>query len=291
MTPFELLRPTSIAEAASLLDPDDPQVRAFAGGTALMLMMKAGFLTPTGLISLLNIEKRYASFGFGPDGALRIGAMTRLRALELSAELRSSFPVVVDALRVLANVRVRNVATVGGAVAHGDPHMDLPPVLIALGAHVSTVSPEGSRDIAVEDLLVGYYETALASTELIAEISVPGQGGRRSAYVKCTTRSADDWPALGVAVSFASAAGKIAAPRIVVSAATDRAVRLRQAEAVLDAAEPTSRAFKEAAETAADEADVFSDVRGSAPYKRQLIRVHVERALQKAVAGSDGGRS
>ncbi len=104
-------------------------------------------------------------------------------------------------MRRLSNVRVRNVATVGGNLAHGDPHMDLPPVLIALGARVSVAGPDGERTIAVEDLFAGYYETVLAKNELIAELRVPAQGKTRAAYLKVTTGSADDWPALGVAVA------------------------------------------------------------------------------------------
>src|SRR5690606_16495632 len=101
----------------------------------------------------------------------------------------------------LSNIRVRNVATVGGALAHGDPHMDLPPVLIALGASVTVAGPKGERSLAVEDLFAGYYETLLRRDELITEAVVPPTAGKRAAYMKVTTRAAHDWPALGVAVS------------------------------------------------------------------------------------------
>src|SRR6266480_2802493 len=124
MIPFELVEPASLGEAISLLDRDDATVRPIAGGTALMLMMKAGVFRPTRLVSLhkLGLEKIEA------NGALRIGAMTTLGALERSAAVKKDWPVLTRMLRTLSNVRVRNVATAGGALAHADPHMDFPPV-------------------------------------------------------------------------------------------------------------------------------------------------------------------
>src|SRR5260221_10679933 len=188
MIPFELAEPKSLAEAIKLLDPDDAMVRPFAGGTALMLMMKAGVFHPTRLVSLGKIEKRYSGIAADKNG-LRIGAMTTLSTLEHSADVRKLTPVIARTLRTLSNVRVRNVATVGGALAHADPHMDLPPVLIALGASMTAVGPTDERTIPVEDLFAGYFETVLARNELIAELAVPPQTGRRAAYAKVTART------------------------------------------------------------------------------------------------------
>jgi len=132
MIPFELVEPTSLAKALELLNPDDATVRPIAGGTALMLMMKAGVFHPEKLVSLRKIEPKYSSIVASTDG-LRIGAMTTLGVLERSVEVKKHTPLIRRTLLTLSNVRVRNVATVGGALAHGDPHMDLPPVLMALG--------------------------------------------------------------------------------------------------------------------------------------------------------------
>src|SRR5262249_12099459 len=137
MTPFELAEPASLKEAVGLLDAEDPTVRPIAGGTALMLMMKAAVFRPSRLVSLRRIEPRYAEISAGPDGHLRVGAMATLSALERASAVREKLPIVIRTLRTLSNVRVRNVATVGGNLAHGDPHMDLPPVLIALDARVT----------------------------------------------------------------------------------------------------------------------------------------------------------
>ena len=198
MIPFEIAEPTSLAAAITLLDPDDPTIRPIAGGTALMLMMKAGVFQPTKLVTLRKIESEYSSISARADG-LRIGAMTTLRALERSDEVRKHAPVITRTLRTLSNVRVRNVATVGGALAHADPHMDLPPVLIALGATLTAVGPQGERKFAVEELFSGYYETVLERNELIAEVQIPPLGSKNGVYYKVTTGSADDWPALGIA--------------------------------------------------------------------------------------------
>src|SRR6185312_11112639 len=130
MTPIDLAEPKTLKDAIKLLDPDDATVRPLAGGTALMLMMKAGVFRPAKLVSLRSIEAKYTGIAVSGDG-LRIGAMTTLNTLERSADVLKAAPVITRTMRTLSNVRVRNVATVGGALAHGDPHMDLPPVLMA----------------------------------------------------------------------------------------------------------------------------------------------------------------
>jgi aerobic carbon-monoxide dehydrogenase medium subunit len=283
MTPFELVEPASLRDAIALLDPDDTAVRPIAGGTALMLMMKAGVFRPTRLVSLRKLGAQYARVAAGPNGGLTIGAMTPLAAVERSPEVARAAPVIPRAMRRLSNIRVRNVATIGGNLAHGDPHMDLPPVLIALGAAVAVVGPKGERTVAVEDLFAGYFETVLAKNELIAELRIPPQGAARTAYLKVTTGSAEDWPALGVAVAVEAEGSAVKSARVVVSAATEKAVRLKAAEKVLAGATADDKTLARASEAAADEAECISDVRGSAAYKRELLRVYVGRALRQAL--------
>ena len=248
-----------------------------------MLMMKAGVFRPTRLISLRRIGG-LSGIKAGRDGGLTIGAMTPLAALEHSADVARVAPVITRAMRRLSNVRVRNVATVGGAIAHGDPHMDLPPVLIALGASVTVINPTGERTIKVEDLLTGYYETALEKNELISELTIPAQGARRAAYIKFTAGSFEDWPALGIAVSLEADGDTVRSATVVASAATARAIRLTGAESALKGARIDDKTLARAGDAGAQEAEVISDVRGSAPYKRELIRVHVGRAVRQALA-------
>jgi carbon-monoxide dehydrogenase medium subunit len=282
MIPFELAEPATLAEAIRLLDPDDPGVRAIAGGTALMLMMKAGVFRPARLVSLRAIRELTA-IANEPDGALKVGAMTPLSVLERSAAMLAHAPVVIQTLRTLSNVRVRNVATVGGHLAHADPHMDLPPVLIALGAHIAVAGAGGERAIPVEALFAGYFETVLRRDELITALMIPAQGTRRAAYLKCTTRAVHDWPALGVAVSLERDGTAIRAAKIVISAATEKPVRLQGAEAALGGGDIDDAALRRAGDAAADEAETIGDGQGSAAYKRQLVRVYVRRALATAL--------
>jgi carbon-monoxide dehydrogenase medium subunit len=287
MIPFDLAEPTSLSEAVKLLNPDDPTIRPIAGGTALMLMMKAGVYNPEKLISLRKIEGKYSNIAASAEG-LRIGAMTTLGALERSAEVKKITPLISRTLRTLSNVRVRNVATVGGALAHGDPHMDLPPVLMALGATLTVIGPKGERKLAVEELFAGYYETVLEKNELIAEVHVPAQGSKKGAYFKVTTGSADDWPALGVAAGLEGDGKSIKSARIVASAATDKATRLKSVEAVLNGKSVDDKLLAQAGDAALQDCEFIADVRGSVPYKRELMKVYVRRAIQAAMAGKDG---
>ena len=287
MIPFDLAEPSSLSEAIALIDPDDPDVRPIAGGTALMLMMKAGVFRPRRLVSLRKLGKELSQIKAGTGGGLSIGALAPLSALEHSPEVARHAPVITRAMRRLSNIRVRNVATVGGALAHADPHMDLPPVLIALGASIKIAGPKGGRTMNVEDLLTGYYETALARNELITQLEIPAQGATRSVYFKVTAGSADDWPALGVAVSFEAGGAGAGSARIVASAATTKAMRLKSAEATLTAGKLDDKMLANVAEAAVGEADIMADLRGSASYKRELLRVYVGRAVRAAMQGAD----
>ena len=284
MIPFELVEPETLKEAIALIDADDPAVRPIAGGTALMLMMKAGVFQPRRLVSLRRLNGGMSGI-MAQGGALTIGAMTPLSDVEHSAEVARHAPVIPRIMKRLSNVRVRNVATVGGALAHGDPHMDFPPVAIALGGKVRIVGAGDERELAVEDLLTGYYETALKPNELIASLQIPAHGKTRAAYCKVTAGSADDWPALGVAVAIDADGGAVKSARVVVSAATTKATRLKSAEKVLTGAAIDDKVLKTAGDAAAEEADVIADVRGSAAYKRELLRVYVSRAVRLAMEG------
>ncbi len=286
MIPFEMVEPTSLKEALALLDPQEPTIRPVAGGTALMLMMKAGVFTPARLICLHGIEPEHARIMVVGNGALRIGAMATLREVEKDPNVASRLPVLARAMRTLSNVRVRNVARVGGALAHGDPHMDLPPVLAALGARVAIAGPNGNRELPLDELYAGYYETVLEKNELITAVTVPALNGRKAAYMKVTSRTADDWPSLGVAVSFAFKDGTVRDPVVIVSAATEKVTHMEAAEKALQGAAPDDASLRRVGDVAADEVQTLSDAHGSAPYKRELLRVYLRRAVRQALGES-----
>jgi carbon-monoxide dehydrogenase medium subunit len=285
---FELLEPATLGEVLALLDPDDLAVRAVAGGTALSLMVQSHIFKPTRLVSLRRLNGELRGVHVEGDGSLRIGAMTTLTELERSPVLAVSEPVLSRALHTLSNVRVRNIATIGGHLAHGDPHMDLPPILVTLGARVRAVSPRGERWIDAGELITGYYETSLAGDELIVELHVPAQPpGARAAYAKFTALSADDWPAVGVAVWLRREGETVVEARVVVGGATDHPTRMTAAEAALTGNTAGVKAFAAAGDAAAGEVEPLGDLRGSGPYKREMVRVHVRRALERAVAPSE----
>jgi aerobic carbon-monoxide dehydrogenase medium subunit len=280
---FEMVEPLSLQEALTMLDPQQPTIRPLAGGTALMLMMKAGVFQPSRLVSLQRIEPDYSGISLTSAGELRIGAMTTLSEVEHDATVAVRLPVLARAMLTLSNVRVRNVARVGGALAHGDPHMDLPPLLTALAARISVSGPQGNRELPLEKLYAGYYETTLENNELITAVTVPALNGRKAAYMKVTSRSADDWPALGVAVSFALEQGTMHDPIVIISAATEKVTRLGAVEEVLGGAAPDDAVLARAGDAAVDAAVVLSDAHGSAAYKKELLRVYIRRAVRQAV--------
>jgi len=285
MISFELAEPKTLSDAIALLDAEDPEVRPISGGTALMLMMKSGVFNPSRLVSLQKVEPDYSRIERGENGSLRIGALASLSQIEHSNDVRRVAPVIEKTMRHLSNVRVRNVARLGGNLAHGDPHMDLPPVLSSLGAKAIVAGPSGQREIMIEELFSGYYETVLKRDELITFVDVPPQAGWSSAYIKCTTRSADDWPALGIACSLRIEGGIIGDVRLMISAATEKLTRLVSTEKVLRGQRVSEATFERAGESALTEAEVIGDSRGSAPYKSELVRVYVRRALRQAALG------
>ncbi len=248
-----------------------------------MLMMKSGVFQPTKLVCLHGIERDYARIALTDAGELRIGAMASLSDVENDSNVAARLPVLARAMRRLSNPRVRNVARVGGALAHGDPHMDLPPVLAALGARISISGPTASRELPLDKLYAGYYETVLEKNELITAVTVPPLGARKAAYIKVTSRSVDDWPALGVAVTFAIEQGVLRDPIVVVSAATEKMTRMTAAEKVLQGAAPDDAVLTRAGEAAAAEASILADAHGSAAYKRELLRVYLRRAVRQAL--------
>ena len=280
MRSFDLIEPRKLDDIFDLLTDGEEPVRPMGGGTALMLMMKANLFAPARLVSLRHLGAPFVGLSFDPESSvMRIGALTTFSQLEHSADIAAHLPVVTQTMKTLANVRVRNVASVGGNLAHADPHLDLPPVWLALDADVMLVSRNGERIVPVEEIFAGYYETTIADGELVAELRVPVKAGWRSTYVKITTRAAHDWPALGLTISVSGGPARIDDLRLVLSAALDRPTRLREAEAVLRGRALDDDVLREAGDAAVAEVDIESDSRGSSAYKQELLRVHLRRGL------------
>lgn len=281
MEKFKLLQPHSLNEALGMIDGHRSDVRPFSGGTAIMLMMKSGIYSPKTLLSLRNIPD-IANIRFDEHDGLCIGASVTLDQLEKSDEVMQHAPVVSHAMKHLANQRVRNVARVGGALAHGDPHMDLPPILVALESKVIASNSGVSREIPLIDFYKGYYETALDPGELIIQIKVPSTHGCHTAYIKSTTRTRDDWPAVGVAVHFSGTSSHVIKSSVILGAISDRPIKLAFLANQIAGLSVSDILELVSMENISKEIEPISDALGSADYKLHLAEVYTRRAIKKA---------
>jgi carbon-monoxide dehydrogenase medium subunit len=277
---FDLVEPATLAQAADIL-ASQPETKAIAGGTALLILIKQGVYLPERLVNLKKVrDGDYVEFD--PTRGLRIGALTPIFDVESHPLVRRHYPVLADAAHKVANIRIRNLATMGGNLAHGDYQSDPPCVLVALGASISTVGPSGERRMALSEFLRGAYETALQPGELLREIQVPPpEPGLDGLYVKYVTRTAGDRPCAGVAALGRHDNGTVTALRVVVGAVSPVPVRLQAVEDRLRGHRVSGDDIASAARLAADAVDPADDLRGSEWYKRQIVPVLVRRALEQ----------
>ena len=285
MIPFEYRTPKNLKEVHSLLKEFGADAKLIAGGTALVIMMKQRLVRPTCLVSLGSV--RGLNGIEVKDGGLSIGGLATHRAVEDSALVRRRLPMLAATYHHVATLRVRNMATVGGGLAHADPNMDPPPSLIALGATVKATSPNGSRTIPLDEFFKDYYETVLNPDEIITEVMVPKVlPNTGAAYIKFLPRTADDYATVSAAavLTLDKTLKTIAEVRIALGSVGVTPIRATAAEAVLRGQPLKTEAFAEAGEKAKEAVDPVSDFRGSAAYKKDMAAVFVRRALEKALA-------
>jgi carbon-monoxide dehydrogenase medium subunit len=287
---FTIETPTAVSEVLELLSGSDSDVRPIAGGTGLTPLIRYGFVRPTCLISLRRLPEGCRRIETGSDGWLHIGATATLRELEHSAVVAAHAPVLVQALHRLSSVRIRNVATIGGTLAHGHPQLDLPQVLIALDAEILARSIRGQRWIATGDLVQGYYVTALTQDEFIDEVRIPPLGNSVAYYQKLTARTFEDWPMLGLAVRLGRVGDVVTDVRVVVGAQAQRPQRMRDVEGILTGSQLNGALIADAAARAAAEVVCHDDQVASAQYRRALVQINLAEALQ-ALARSEPGRA
>jgi carbon-monoxide dehydrogenase medium subunit len=291
LRPFTLHRPDTAEEACELLTRLGEDAAPYAGGTELLLLMKLGLLRPRHLVDI----KRLADFDAirAEGGGLAIGAAVTHRMLERSGLVQSRWPVVAAVARQIANVRVRNVGTVGGNLAFADPHSDLATLLLALEARVELVSPRGRRELAVAEFVRGPWDTARQPDELLASVRLPPwTPGTVAAYVKFGVH---ERPTLGIALALVperagDARARIAEARLAIGCVNPRPTRVAEAEARLrgGAVADLEDAGAEVAALAAASVDAADDLHGSADYKRAMVAVFVRRALRAALARARG---
>ena len=285
---FEYFSPRTLEEALSLLQKLGPDAKLLSGGQSLIPMMKLRLLSPQYIVDINRIPG--LDYISESDGQLRIGALTREHELETSDLVKSKFPILADTAKVIADPLVRGQATVCGNLAHGDPANDHPATMLALGATVVATGPKGQREIRIEEFFPGLFTTALAAEEILTEIRIPlpppASGG---AYLKME-RKVGDFATAGVAAQITlDGAGACQRAGVGLTNVGLTPIKAKQAEAFLAGKVLDDATIKQAAGLAAADSQPMDDIRGSADYKRDLVRVLTARALGRALDRARGG--
>ncbi len=284
--------PESLDTATALLDGLGDEAKIVAGGTALTIMLRQRLIAPAALISinrlpgLDTIEER--------DGAIVLGALVTHRSVETSALIRERLPLLAEVFGVVANVRVRNAATVGGVLAESDYASDPPAVFVALDAVVDVHGPSGPRTISAADFFVAFYETALEPNEIVISVRVPIPApGTIGVYEKFVTRSSEDRPCVGVAAVVRLASdGRLDDLRVAVGAAAETPQRFPDLEAIARGQAIEPELLAKLADGYAERIETLDDMRGSAWYRTEMVRVWVRRAVEHAAGQArDAGPS
>jgi carbon-monoxide dehydrogenase medium subunit len=279
--PFDYHRPASLDEAIGLLTKHGEQAKVLSGGMSLLPTLK---LRLGAFAHLVDINRIAGLDGIREEGgALRIGAMTRQAALERSELIRKKYPILADAVPLIADPLVRNRGTVGGNVANGDPANDEPAIMLALGATLVARGPKGERTIAASKFYTGLYETALARDEILVEIRIPVPPPRSGGAYQKLKRKTGDFAVAAVAVQMTlDAKGAVASCGIGLTNAGPTPLEATDAAKFLVGKTPDAKTIAEAAKMAAAKCNPSADHRGSVEYKKDMARVLAARALQTA---------
>jgi carbon-monoxide dehydrogenase medium subunit/6-hydroxypseudooxynicotine dehydrogenase subunit alpha len=281
--PFEYHDPTTLDEALGLLAEYGYEAKVLAGGQSLVPLLNFRLARPERLVDLNGVQELdYLRF---ENGTLRIGALTRHSALERSAEVAERVPLLVEAVKLVGHVQIRNRGTVGGSVAHADPAAELPVAFAALGARFHARSKRGQRSFSPEELFVSHLTTALEPDELLTEIELPlPPAGSGFAFVEFARRHGD-FALGGAAVQlFLGSDGRCQQAAIALLSAAPTPLRRPEVEASLRGAALDEATVAEAARRAAADVSPTGDIHGSAEYRRAMIPVFTRRALERAVA-------
>jgi len=286
---FEYRAPRGLDEALAVLREHGEDARVVAGGTALVTMMRQHLVRPGCLVSLRDVQglNRIEA----TNGALRLGALVTHREAEVSPLVRERLPVLAETFRRVATVRIRHMATIGGALAHADPNQDPPVTLLALGASVEIRGARGHRELPLGEFFRDYYETALEPGELVTAVTVPLLPVASGAtFLKFLPRTADDYATVAVAaiVTLEPDGERCREARIALGSVGVTPLRGMAAEALLSGQRLSESLLQAAGEAVKGAVDPLSDHRGSAAYKREMTGVMVGRALTQAWEAARG---
>jgi carbon-monoxide dehydrogenase medium subunit len=247
----------------------------------MIIMMRQRLLMPKVVISLARIPK-FDRITYNVKDGLRIGAGARHRDIELSPAVQKHYPLLHETFRKVAQPRIRNMGTLGGNLAGGDPLTDPGASLIALDAEVTLTSSKVQRTLPLDEFFIDYYQTALEPGELLTEIHVPPPQRPGWSHIKFTPRSIEDFATVGVAITLKARNGTCEDIRIGLNSVASTIVHAKKAEEVLRGRTITDAALQEMGEVASTECDPTDDNRGSAEYKREMVKVLVRRAAKEA---------
>ena len=289
MIPFEYIEPTTLEETLETLGRYGDDAKLIAGGTGLLNLMKQRLVQPAYLIGLRRLTaidgmNQIVEVDGGDASHFRIGGLCTHREIEDAPLVQAHFPLLAETFRHVASIRIRTVATLGGAVAHADPNQDPPPSLIALDARVCVRSSQGEREIGIDDFFVDYYETVLEPDEIVSAVIVPHQPANSgAAFLKFLPQTHDDYATVAVAARVTVDGDQITDARIALGAASATPLRAQAVEDALRGQTSTTSIIKDAAALVADAVDPTDDFRGSTEYKRDMAVVFVQRAVEQAV--------
>lgn len=281
---FNYLAPASVAEAVSLLGSHNGKARVIAGGTDLLVQIKSKEIKTEYVVDISCIPG-LQYINYDQKQGLRIGALTTTKAIEKSAELGRIYPVISQAAGLLGSMAIRNVATIGGNLCNAAPSADTAPALIGLAAGAKITGPGGERLVPLEEFFTGPGETVLKTGELLLEIQVPVPPPEtRGVYLK-HSRSAIDLATVGVAVIMTLESGRVCRDvKIVLGAVAPTPIRAQKAEEILRGHRVDQTLSEQAARAAAGEAQPITDVRASAEYRKEMIRVLTRQAIEQVIA-------
>jgi aerobic carbon-monoxide dehydrogenase medium subunit len=278
---FEYLRPKTIPEALAFLQQYGDDAKILSGGQSLIPMMKLRIARPAYLIDINRISG--LSYIKEEAGFLKIGGLTREADLEASVLIRSKYPVILDTAHVIADPQVRNLATVAGNLAHGDPANDHPATMMALGAQVVATGSGGKRVIPIEEFFLSVFSTALEPGEILTEIRIPIPPARSGgAYLKLERKVGDFATAAVAAQVTLDGKGAVQAVGVGLTNVGPTPIKARRAEDFLRGKKLDEANARQAGQLAAEEAQPSSDLRGPAEYKRGLVKELAKRALSRA---------
>jgi CO/xanthine dehydrogenase FAD-binding subunit len=284
---FELALPRDVDEVLRVLSERGPDAKLLAGGTDLLPQMKNGLLKPAWVIDLSGVE-RVRALRADARG-LRVGAAVSARALERDATTQRTYTSLAESGALVGSVQVRNLATLGGNLCNAAPSADMAPPLLALEAEAVIAGPKGERRIPIADFFTGVRRTVLGPDEILLELVIPAPGPRSGGqYLRHTPRRELDIAVVGVASQLTLSDGVCSKARIALAAVAPVPLRARAAEQALEGKPVTAEAIERAAELAVGVAKPISDQRGSADYRRHLVRVLTRRTLRTALTRAGG---